>query len=119
MEPTSLPTELILNHPRQRLGSLYLEGTPQPGALISHAGQLYTVLERCHRYQFRANRYHLHKIALYVQKVHLSEEHSWVNEGWVIGEATCRYNARSPLLRCAINPAGPCRDCTHYAPLDT
>lgn len=33
-----------------------------------------------------------------------------------IGDKTCRYNAHSPYLRCAINPSGPCKDCIHYEP---
>lgn len=32
-----------------------------------------------------------------------------------IGDLSCQYNARSPLLRCAIKPEGPCR-CEHYQP---
>ncbi|MDJ1184196.1 DUF6464 family protein [Roseofilum casamattae] len=31
-----------------------------------------------------------------------------------IGDTTCQYNARSPYLRCAINPMGPCEQCCHY-----
>jgi hypothetical protein len=31
-----------------------------------------------------------------------------------IGETSCRYNARSPHLRCAIDPSGPCEGCLHY-----
>lgn len=31
-----------------------------------------------------------------------------------IGEISCRNNARSPHLRCAINPSGPCEGCLHY-----
>ncbi|MDJ1171349.1 DUF6464 family protein [Roseofilum sp. BLCC_M154] len=34
----------------------------------------------------------------------------------IIGDITCQYNARSPYLRCAINPHGPCQDCSHYEP---
>lgn len=33
-----------------------------------------------------------------------------------IGEVSCQYNARSPHLRCAINPSGPCEGCPHYKP---
>ena len=33
----------------------------------------------------------------------------------VIGDRTCEFNARSPYLRCAINPQGPCQDCRHYS----
>jgi Family of unknown function (DUF6464) len=31
-----------------------------------------------------------------------------------IGDLTCKYNARSPLIRCAVNPDGECEDCRHY-----
>ena len=36
-----------------------------------------------------------------------------VNIGY-IGEMSCIYNARSPYLRCAINPEGPCEGCNYY-----
>lgn len=32
----------------------------------------------------------------------------------LLGDASCRFNARSPYLRCAVNPAGPCESCRHY-----
>ncbi len=31
-----------------------------------------------------------------------------------IGELSCRYNAHSPYLRCAVNPDGPCENCSYY-----
>ena len=31
-----------------------------------------------------------------------------------IGNVSCQFNARSPVIRCAVNPAGPCEDCQHY-----
>jgi Family of unknown function (DUF6464) len=31
-----------------------------------------------------------------------------------IGDLTCKYNARSPLIRCAVNPDVECEDCRHY-----
>ncbi|MEN9220863.1 MAG: DUF6464 family protein [Thermostichus sp. BF3_bins_97] len=31
-----------------------------------------------------------------------------------IGDPTCRYNAHSLELRCAVNPCGPCEGCPHY-----
>jgi hypothetical protein len=34
--------------------------------------------------------------------------------GYVIGDISCRFNARSPHVRCAVNPSGPCQDCSHY-----
>ncbi|MGC9502932.1 DUF6464 family protein [Baaleninema sp.] len=32
----------------------------------------------------------------------------------LLGDRTCRYNARSPYIRCAVNPEGPCQGCRHY-----
>ncbi|MFM7887076.1 MAG: DUF6464 family protein [Pseudanabaena sp.] len=34
--------------------------------------------------------------------------------GYVIGKVSCKYNARSPYIRCAVNPSGPCQDCRYY-----
>jgi hypothetical protein len=34
--------------------------------------------------------------------------------GYLIGDITCRYNARSSYIRCAVNPEGPCKDCRFY-----
>lgn len=31
-----------------------------------------------------------------------------------IGDTTCRNNARSPYIRCAVNPCGPCEGCGSY-----
>jgi hypothetical protein len=37
--------------------------------------------------------------------------------GYIIGDLSCQFNARSPYLRCAINPAGPCKECPAYQSL--
>lgn len=34
--------------------------------------------------------------------------------GYMIGDITCDLNARSPYLRCAMNPIGPCDGCHTY-----
>jgi hypothetical protein len=34
--------------------------------------------------------------------------------GYLIGDISCRYNARSGYLRCAVNPSGPCEGCRYY-----
>lgn len=34
--------------------------------------------------------------------------------GLVLGDITCQLNARSPYIRCAVNPMGPCEDCRFY-----
>ncbi|MEH2393892.1 MAG: DUF6464 family protein [Nostoc sp.] len=31
-----------------------------------------------------------------------------------LGLRTCKYNAGSRMLRCAVNPCGPCEGCQHY-----
>lgn len=116
MKSATPPTELILNDSQRSLGSVYLNWVPQPGAYVTYNGHTYAVLERRHRYQFQANRYQLHKIALYVQTAVLPEEKSWMGDRWIVGDANCQYNAHSEILRCAVNPLGPCRNCAHFQP---
>lgn len=114
MEPDSLPTEVILSHPQQTIGNVHLDWSPQPGAYLDLEGKTYAVLERRHRYQLKSGKYRLHKIALYVQSAKRPEERSLIAGHWVIGDATCRYNAHSELVRCAVNPSGPCQGCRFY-----
>ena len=114
MEPDSLPTEVILTNSRQSLGSVQLDWTPQPGNYLDLEGKTYAVLERRHRYQLKAGRYRLQKIALYVQCATRPTEKSLVGGRWVIGDASCRYNACSEMIRCAVNPDGPCETCRYY-----
>ncbi len=114
MEPDSLPTEVILTHPRQSLGKLQLDWIPQPGNYVDILGKTYAVLERHHRYQLKAGRYRLYNIAIYVQSAQQPSEKSLVDGRWVIGDATCNYNAHSEILRCAVSPDGPCKTCDFY-----
>jgi hypothetical protein len=44
------------------------------------------------------------------------DQHYVEGMGYIIGDFTCQFNARSPLIRCAINPSGPCQGCYHYQP---
>jgi hypothetical protein len=114
MEPNSLPTEVILTQPRQSLGNVKLDWMPQPGNYLDLEGKTYAVLERRHRYKLKGGRYNLHKIAIYVQSAQRPNESTFINGRWVVGDATCRYNARSEIIRCAVNPEGPCNNCHHY-----
>ena len=114
MEPDSLPTEVILTHPRQSLGNVNLDWTPQPGNYLDLEGKTYAVLERRHHYQLKAGRYRLQNIALYVQSAPRPQETSFLEGRWVLGDASCRYNAHSELIRCAVNPDGPCDCCRYY-----
>ncbi|MCM1982621.1 DUF6464 family protein [Lyngbya confervoides] len=98
------------------LGSFQLEWNPQPGAQIEIEGAYYVVLERRHRYRLSMNRYELDRVLLSVQKIEAIADRSWIGGRWVIGDMSCRYNARSTLLRCAVNPDGPCDRCPSYQP---
>jgi hypothetical protein len=114
MEALNLSTEVILTHPRRSLGCVQLDWTPQPGSFLELDGRTYTVLERRHRYHLRAGRYRLHQISLYVQPAQPPSERSLINGRWVLGDASCRFNARSELIRCAVSPEGPCGNCRFY-----
>ncbi|MGJ3244584.1 MAG: DUF6464 family protein [Elainellaceae cyanobacterium] len=111
-----LPTEIILNHPRKTLDNRHLDWRPQPGTYLDINGETYAVLERRHQYQYRSGRYRLQKIALYVQSAQRPSEQSLVGGRWVIGDASCRYNADSEIIRCAVRPDGPCNGCQFYEP---
>ena len=113
-EAESLPTEVILTRSEEIVAKVRLDWTPQPGNYLDLEGNTYAVLERRHRYQLQSGRYQLHKIALYVQPATRPEEQSLIDGQWVIGDATCKYNARSTLLRCAIYPTGPCEGCKYW-----
>jgi hypothetical protein len=108
MEQSSLPTEVILTEPRQVLASVHLDWMPQPGAYLELEGKTYAVLERRHRYYLKAGRYRLRQVALYVQSAPSCAERMFVDGRWILGDATCLYSAHSELVRCAVNPDGPC-----------
>ncbi|PSO50829.1 MAG: hypothetical protein BRC40_10965 [Cyanobacteria bacterium QH_8_48_120] len=118
MEPGSPSTEVILSHPRQSLGTVPLDAKYQPGSHFDLKGQTYAVLERHHHYQYKVGGYYLHKVSLYVQSIQIPTERSYVEGRWVIGDASCRFNANSEIIRCAVNPEGPCQGCRFYEPAD-
>jgi hypothetical protein len=39
---------------------------------------------------------------------------NWLDPSGYVGDTSCRFNAHSPFLRCAVNPEGPCQDCSCY-----
>jgi hypothetical protein len=116
MEAYSLPTEVILSHSQAKINKLTLDWTPQPGDYLDLDNTTYAVLERRHCYQYRAGRYQLAKISLYVQVADRPKERSLIEGRWIIGDASCSFNARSELIRCAVLPTGPCADCRFYQP---
>ena len=49
----------------------------------------------------------------------LSADHHYVEGvGYLIGDISCRFNARSAHLRCTVNPSGPCKQCPHYESIE-
>lgn len=87
---------------------------PHPGRWLTVADSSFLVLQRRHRYRLCNGRYELSSIALQVRPQRQPADARWWNGGWVIGDPRCRFNARSPLLRCAVLPEGPCERCAHF-----
>lgn len=118
IEPNLLLTEIILTNCLQSLGKIYLDWMPQPGNYLELNGKTYTILERHHHYQYTISGYRLNKISLQVQESSKPQEKSLVKGRWVLGYGECKYNAHSEIIRCAVNPQGPCQDCWYYESLD-
>ncbi len=38
----------------------------------------------------------------------------WFGPMSYLGDTSCRFNAHSPFIRCAVNPSGPCQGCSFY-----
>ena len=100
----------------ERLEVKALAEVPQPGRWLALGSRSYLVLQRRHRYQLRNGRYELAAVALQVKAQQRPADAQPWGHGWVIGDPLCRYNARSPLLRCAVLPDGPCQSCAHFQP---
>jgi hypothetical protein len=114
MDLSSFSTDIILSESHAVLGQLSPQENPPIDGYVEFAGQTYLILERRHYYQLEAGRYQMHKIALYVQPFDAPADMNWVEGEWIIGDRNCRFNARSPLIRCAINPSGSCDRCQHW-----
>ncbi len=114
MKPHHLPTAIVLTDSNITVDKLILDWVPHPGDYLDHEGITYAVLERRHRYQYKTGRYRLEGIGLYVQLADRPTERTMIAGKWVVGDATCLYNAQSELLRCAVVPTGPCANCNHY-----
>lgn len=97
-----------------RLEADQVDTIPQPGRWLTVAEGSFLVLQRRHRYRLRNGRYELSSIALQVRRQRQPADARWWNGRWVIGEPLCQFNARSPLLRCAVLPEGPCERCVHF-----
>ncbi|MEB3234006.1 MAG: DUF6464 family protein [Cyanobacteriota bacterium] len=100
-----------------RLEVTELADVPQPGRWIIAGSRSFLVLQRSHRYHYRGGQYQLVTVALQVKAQDRPADARRWRQQWVIGDPDCRYNARSPLLRCAVLPDGPCERCAHYEPI--
>lgn len=116
MQQAALPTEVIAIHSQRSLGKVYLDWTPQPGNFLELDGEAYTILERRHRYQLRHGCYLLYKMVVYVQLSPQALEKTLIDGRWIVGDAGCKYNALSEVIRCAVNPIGPCEGCNSREP---
>lgn len=112
IELRAIDSDRLLDH----LEVESLEAVPQPGRWLVCGGRSFLVLQRRHRYRLCGGRYELATVALQVKPQRQPLDARPWRQGWVIGDPGCRYNARSPLLRCAVLPEGPCDRCAHYAP---
>ena len=97
-----------------RLDPEQLEEIPQPGRWLTLEQGSFLVLQRRHRYSLRNGIYELSCVALQVRPQLQPRDARWWNGRWVIGDPQCLFNARSPLLRCAVMPEGPCERCGHF-----
>ena len=96
------------------LDRLDLNDPPMPGQWFIHDQDSYLILQRRHRYKLLFGRYELSSIVLLVKSQRQPADAQFVGHGWVIGDSNCRFNALSPLLRCAVMPDGPCDRCVHW-----
>ena len=65
---------------------------------------------RYHGYQGRAN----HHSYGYSNHAYPLRDRRRSGTKYFIGDSSCVNNARSPYIRCAVNPEGPCDECKHF-----
>lgn len=90
-----------------------LDDPPEPGRWLILDEESFLVMQRRHRYALRNGCYVKTTVTLLVKPQKRPVDASPWRHGWVIGDPTCRFNALSPLLRCAVWPEGPCDTCSH------
>jgi len=117
LQKNLLPTEIILTPARSLIGKGNLDRHLQPGNYMDFEGKTYAILERHHFYQYRVGGYRFDKATLHVQESKRPEETTKIGDLNVIGNANCRFNARSEIMRCAVNPEGPCEGCRYFEAL--
>lgn len=82
-------------------------------ALIPSLVGLWFIQQSKQRFQSRLRQIRFSTVHPSIVGNHLTSIHL---EGrpYFIGDISCRFNARSPYLRCATNPTGPCEGCSCY-----
>lgn len=87
-------------------------------SIFRHAKQRWqTRLRRAHgstNYDYREQFYINRNLVRQHQDTYLESDRRRAVTKYFIGDTTCINNAQSPYIRCAINPQGPCDDCSHY-----
>lgn len=51
-----------------------------------------------------------------IESITIGDRYYLEGVGYLIGDISCKFNARSGYVRCAVNPSGPCQHCHHYEP---
>ncbi|MEM9155556.1 MAG: DUF6464 family protein [Cyanobacteria bacterium P01_F01_bin.33] len=108
MQPP-LPLQLYDADSGDRIAELMLDWMPHPGSHVNVDDRTYAVLEKRHQYQLHQGKYELRAMRAYARPVPSAIALHATETG--IGDVTCQYNARSPLLRCAVHPLGLCDIC--------
>lgn len=83
-----------------------------PGLISSYL--ITAGVRRYVRYQRYTQAFWQPTIARYPAALPPAEYHYVEGLGYMVGDLSCQFNARSPHLRCAVNPAGPCQGCGAY-----
>ena len=89
---------------------------PEPGNWFLIDTDSFFIFQKSNRYKLINGCYQLCNVNLLVKYQHKPIDSFYYKNRWVIGDHSCIYNAKSPLLRCAVNPVGPCID---YAEVST
>ena len=91
-----------------------IDMTPEPGNWFILDNDSFFIYSKTNRYKLVDGIYKLSEIDLLVKYQKQPEDSTYIMNHWVIGNHECTYNALSPLLRCAVNPIGPCSECAEF-----
>lgn len=80
---------------------------------------IHTLSRHPHLYTYRSRRNNRAANAMAFADLNSPWSNQWSSLTWLtpeqyLGDTSCRFNAHSPFLRCAVNPSGPCQNCSSY-----